>query len=122
MMEELASRHANNGTSQCPLASYRKSNDGGVSLPTCQQRYILVSLLSTEISMTIELAFRHADNSTSQCPLTNYREANDRGVSHPRCQQRYISVSTYLLQISPMTVELAFGHANSGTSQCQLTA
>ena len=37
MTAELAFRHANDGTSQCPLTSYRKSNDGGISLPTCQR-------------------------------------------------------------------------------------
>ena len=38
----LAFRHANNGTSQRPLTLYRKSNDGGVSLPKCRQWYITV--------------------------------------------------------------------------------
>ena len=40
---ELAFRHVNNGASRCPLASYRKYNDCGVSLPPRQQRYISVS-------------------------------------------------------------------------------
>ena len=42
IMKELAFQHANNGTSQYPLTSYRKSSDGGVSLPKCRQRYITV--------------------------------------------------------------------------------
>ena len=43
MMTELAFRYANNDTPQCPLTSYRRSNGGGVSLPTYRQRYISVS-------------------------------------------------------------------------------
>ena len=42
MTVELTFRHANNGTSQCPLTLYRRSNNAGVSLPTCRQRYISV--------------------------------------------------------------------------------
>ena len=37
MAEGLASRHANNGRSKYALTSYRKSDGGGVTLPTCQQ-------------------------------------------------------------------------------------
>ena len=42
MAEGLALRHASNDRSQCALTIYRKSNGGGVSLSTCQQRYISV--------------------------------------------------------------------------------
>ena len=42
MTAELAFRHANDGTPQRPLTLCRKPNNDGVSLPTCQQRYISV--------------------------------------------------------------------------------
>ena len=42
MTTELAFRHANDGTPLCLLTSYRISNDGVVSLPTRQRRYISV--------------------------------------------------------------------------------
>ena len=42
MAVELAFWHANNGTAKCPITRYRKSNDGGVSLPTHQRQFISV--------------------------------------------------------------------------------
>ena len=45
---ELAFRHSNTGTSLYPLTSYRKSNDGGISLPKCRQRYIIVRTYSLQ--------------------------------------------------------------------------
>ena len=38
----LAFRHVSDDTSQCLLTLYKESNDGGVSLPACQQLYISV--------------------------------------------------------------------------------
>ena len=73
MTLELAFRRADNGTSQYPLTSYRKSNDDGVSLLACQRQYISV-------------------------PTYSLQKVESAGVSLPTCQQQYISVSTYLLQ------------------------
>ena len=95
----------------------------GLAFRHAHDSTLIAHLPPTENPMTAELAFRHANDGKSQSTLTSYSKSNDGGVSLPACQQRYVHLSVHLLSTeSPMTVELAFRHANNGTSQCQLTA
>ena len=49
MTVELAFQNVDRGASQYTLTLYRKSSDGGVSLPKFQQRYISRPTYSLEI-------------------------------------------------------------------------